>query len=164
MMMAQQESLKQSYTEINEPAQVSRSHETTGIDKDANYGRYQRPTESLAKLFVKDRQWKSQLGKQVAHKALDEPFLGEDDDMKIDVNNSRTTTGIGWKELAVIGVLVLGTGGAGAGMMALLSGEKEIPVETVTPSVDPPVANTGVNSDTMFIPKIRFGPDTPGTD
>jgi len=161
MTMVQQQTTKETYCETDKP-QTSADRETTGIDKDANYGRYQRPTDDLAKLHVKDRQWKSQLGKQVAHKALDEPFLGDDDEMKIDVDNRKEIhSGMGWKELAVMGALIVGTGGMGAMVSALLFSQNKPSVEA--PIVTPPEADN-VDSDTMFIPKIRFGPDAPGSN
>ena len=160
--MAQQ-TTRQSSVEERGPAQTSAQTETTGIDKDANYGRYQRPTAELGQLHVNNIKWRQQLSKQVAHKALDEPFLGDDDEMRIDVDNRKEIhSGMGWKELTVIGVLALGTGGVGAASALLLSPKDHGAVDP--PATTAPTEPADTNTDTLFIPKIRFGPSDPGEE
>jgi len=61
-------------------------------DKDYLYGKFQ-----------KSHDWRDKLHRLLAHKSLD---IGLDDDMHVD--NSRTHLGITWKELAVVGGLILG--------------------------------------------------------
>jgi hypothetical protein len=70
------------------------------IDKKALYGRYQDAEDRRAKLALK-----------MQHKALDIP---EEDDVNINVDKS-TRSGLGWKEMLVIVLGLLGTGGLGIG-------------------------------------------------
>ena len=69
--------------------------ETTDVDKDALFGRYQN-----------DEDWRTKLNKRLRHKALDIPM---DDD--VNVKNTTMNTGFGWKELAVLAAMGLGGGG-----------------------------------------------------
>lgn len=68
---------------------------TPEIDKQQLYG-----------VFERGREWRESLWKKVLHKSLD---IGEDD--MGDVNAPKTTSisnGLGWRELAVLGLLGLG--------------------------------------------------------
>lgn len=132
--------------------QTPQSSESHPIDKDYLYGRYQRPIDERVAINNERLRWENKLGRQVAHKALDEPMLDEED-MGINVDNRREihTTGLGFKELALIGAMMLGTGGLGAVGMALV---QRMTVQQ--PQLQPA---TGGNSDTVIVPKISFGPD-----
>lgn len=70
----------------------STSNKTAGVDKEQLYGKYQRTAD-----------WQDNLHRQLAHKALD---IGAQDEMQVD--NSRNNLGLTWKELSVIGGLILG--------------------------------------------------------
>jgi hypothetical protein len=106
--------------------------------------------------------WQNQLSKQLAHKALDEPLL-EDDDMHIDArrNTHITRTGVGLKDLLLLTTLALpliGTAGlAGAAFGPLLLGE-------FVTSQEPEAATAtdeSPDTDTRIVPRVRFGPEEP---
>jgi hypothetical protein len=84
-------------------------------DKDFLYGKYQ------AK-----RDWRNRLASKLAHKSLD---IDEDEDVNVD--NSRI--GIGWKELAVIGLMGLG----GAWIYNNTNNNTTPPAATVQPGNGP---------------------------
>lgn len=67
------------------------SKESSGVDKQGLFG-----------WWHKSIKWQDDLHRRACHRALDMP----EDDMNI-------RTGLGWKELAVIGAMVLGAGGLG---------------------------------------------------
>jgi len=103
--------------------------------------------------------WQNQLSKQLAHKALDEPLL-EDDDMHIDArrNTHITRTGLGLKDLllATFALPLVGTAGlAGAafGPMLLQEFATAQPHETTTTTDETP------DTDARIVPRVRFGPD-----
>ena len=68
------------------------TQDSTHIDKESLYGKFQRTAD-----------WQDKLHKKLAHKSLD---IGEQDEMQVD--NSRTQLGITWKELAVLAATGLG--------------------------------------------------------
>jgi hypothetical protein len=73
------------------------AQEVTGTpDKNQLYGRYQ-----------KDEDWRTKLNKKLRHKALDIPM---DDDVQVK-NTTTTNSGLGWKELAALGAILIGGGG-----------------------------------------------------
>jgi len=53
--------------------------------------------------WTRNSRWRDKLHERAAHKALDIPEDGE-------MNNVGNRSGMGWKELAVIGAMVAGTG------------------------------------------------------
>lgn len=78
-----------------------RSEDTpTDVDKQTLWG-----------WWYRQAAWRDQLDKRLAHKALDIP---EADDMQ----NVGNRSGMTWRELAVIGVMVLGAGWIAANHMS----------------------------------------------
>lgn len=61
------------------------------VDKEQQYGE-----------FMKQERWKDRLSRKLAHKAVD---IADDDPM----NNVGNKSGMGWKELAVVGAIVVGS-------------------------------------------------------
>lgn len=59
--------------------------------------------------WLRNSRWKDKLHERAAAKSLDLP----EDDVIHAPRTNTTTNGVGWKELAVIGALVLGAGGLG---------------------------------------------------
>lgn len=82
---------------------------------------------SIWPLFTYNQWWQQRLARQAAHKAMDIP---PDDGMNI-------KNGIGWPELLVIGVLLLGS--VGLMMLATRHGKRSEPAPIVAPaqSADP---------------------------
>lgn len=131
------------------------------IDKQHLYPRYDEAVRERVRVQNERMRWQNQLSKQVTHKALDEPLL-EDDDMHVDARRNTTVshTGLGWKELLLIGGLglpVLGTAGlAGAGIgAALLQQYLGVPSETTRSER----CEDGAHRDTRMVPRLRFGPE-----
>lgn len=127
-------------------------------DKEYLYGRYQENTDKRAEQALKDREWQSQLHKQLSHKALDEPML--DDEMgDIYAPKKITNTGLGGKELfalAAIALPMMGLSGAG---VTLLINQWMSQQNDKTPVVQPaPEKEPG----DMVVPKLRFGPEREG--
>ena len=77
--------------------------------------------------FQEGQDWRSNLHKKLAHKSLD---IGLDDEVNVD--NSRTATGMGWKELAVIAAAGLG----GTGLFMSLQPQPSQPAPQVSPLPD----------------------------
>jgi hypothetical protein len=120
--------------------------ESVPVDKDYLYGRYQAAQDARTKLEQDRAKWMYQFQRQTAHKAVDEPI--EDGMGDFNQNVSKTQTGMGWRELAVIAALMGGT----AATTAYVASNKE---------AEPPVtqpATPVTDSDTVIVPKIRFGP------
>lgn len=117
-------------------------------DKEYLYGRYQSYGDERAKQDLKNRQWQGQLHKQMSHKALDEPMMGEEmGDIKVQ------NTGISGKALlglAAIALPLMGIGGAGASVLLNQWISRDSP---------PPVERPADNSDTLAIPGLKFGPE-----
>lgn len=93
--------------------------------------------------------WQNKLAKQVAHKALDEPLL-DDDEMNVNVNK----TGMGWKELAIIGGMVTGTGSISAVATYLVMDRPEEPASIVQPQEQ---SEPVVNATEQYRPILRPG-------
>ena len=124
--------------------------EAIQIDKDALYGHYQKPTDERVAINNERLKWENKLGRQVAHKALDEPMLDDPDmGIKADKNSTITNNGIGWKELAIIGAMIAGTGATVAYV-----GEDKTKVEDSPITVAPETPDGEV-----VVPGIRFGPE-----
>ena len=108
--------------------------------------------------------WQNQLSKQLAHKALDEPLL-EDDDMHIDArrNTHITRTGPSLKDLLLLTTLALplvgtaGLAGAAFGPMLLQHFVKNQQHDTTTTTDESP------DTDTRIVPRLRFGPEPADT-
>ena len=94
------------------------SKESSGIDKQGIWGWWH---DSL--------KWKDKLEKQALHKALDIP---EENDMQ----NVGNRYGMGWKEMAVVGLMVLGGYGLATYVPDLLSKESTETTTTTTNVVD----------------------------
>lgn len=96
--------------------------------KDHPYGRW-----------AENEAWKQRLQRRGCHKALD---IAEEMDFKQDIDNSRQT-GMGWKELAVIGAMLLGAGGMSLLGIKMFSDDNNVPQQTqqTTPNQEylPPV-------------------------
>lgn len=87
------------------------------VDKEEQYGE-----------FMKQERWKNRLSRKLAHKAVD---IADDDPM----NNVGNKSGMGWKELAVIGAIVMG------GLFVLRPSEQAtppVPATAPTPAVSVP--------------------------
>lgn len=82
------------------------------IDKDFLYGKYQATAD-----------WRDKLHRKLAHKSLD---IAEDEDVY--VNNSKT--GLGWKELLVLGLMTL----AGLYFFQKLGPQSPLPSTNISPS------------------------------
>ena len=103
------------------------SHQNGAIDKDANYGDYRQFAKKKRSLYLR-----------AVSKALDMP----EDDMQL---NTYKTTGIGWRELLVLGGIVLG----GAGLYGWIAKSS---ADAVAPPSPPAVY--GVPSDSEY--EVRF--------
>jgi len=73
----------------NAPTSSSPESSTGSVDREALYGEY-----------LRNARWRDDLNRRFTHKALDLPL----DDMQIHVNREN---GIGWRELAVLGVFLV---------------------------------------------------------
>ncbi len=100
------------------------------IDKEQLYGEY-----------LNDHRRKSRMAEQLARKSLDLP---DADDMQV---TNTTTTGLGWKELVAMGVLV--GGGAIGGHLLTQSHDRD----AITP---PPAATHHEHTDTDTVTVLGF--------
>lgn len=138
------------------------------IDKAHLYGRYQGPTDARAAVDVDRLKWQNQLQKQLAHKALDEPFVDQQD------MNLNVRRGMGWPELSVCGGICVAlcttviyvtrpSEPAPAPAPYNYIPPVHVPTEHVpTPHVpqqrtEPP--HTHSDRDTLMVPRLRFGPE-----
>lgn len=101
------------------------------IDKQALYGRYQAGEDRRAKLASK-----------MYHKALDIP----DDDMNINVDKSVKHQGFGWKEMLVVVLGLLGTGGLSIGAYKALAPSS---APAARPSDQPPLSQPADHRDNI---------------
>lgn len=78
------------------------------VNQQDSHGEYLRAERWQDATDRKHEEWRDELEKKMRHKALNIPIgrARETDDVNVD--NRRTWTGIGWKELAVLGGLGLG--------------------------------------------------------
>lgn len=113
-------------------------------DQPTIYNRYNEGEDRKQDAICDQRAWRSDLAKRVSHKALDIPM---DDDMG-DTNITNTKTGMGWRELAVIGSLMCGAIGGG-----YMLNRPSVPA-VVPPVVQPVTPTTGVDTDTKY--DLRF--------
>lgn len=142
-------------------------------DKQQMHGSYYHDADHRVAAQNKRRDWREQLSKQAAFKALDEPMLDEDEDMHIDARRRTTVNGIGGWPLALLALLSMPLAGlAGVGFLQL-TGQLPKPATTPPPAtapVDPPqqqdppeppptAHHDHRDTDTRIRPRIGFGPD-----
>jgi len=118
------------------------NNQDQAIDKDFLYGKFEAGEER--KRQRQDE--RTRIGLQLARKSLD---LADDpeDNMEIQANRTVNNSGMGMKEIALIGLLMAGTGLGGAGIMSVLNSNKNQPTPIVQPT-ETPVANP--DNDTLF--------------
>lgn len=94
------------------------------INKKMLYGEF---TEAMKA----NREWREKLAEKASHKALDIPM-----DSALGINtNTTNVSGIGWKEMAVVGGGLLGATGLGLGAYAALKpGPPPQPPAAVAPA------------------------------
>lgn len=85
-------------------------------------------------LWGRNQSWRDNLSRQAAHKALDIP----DTDMQI----STTTTGVGWREMLILALSVLGAGALGAYVMGHNAAPSASAVIEAPPPAEPPRPRT----------------------
>lgn len=123
------------------------NNQDQAIDKDFLYGKFEAGEER--KRQRQDE--RTQIGLQLARKSLD---LADDPEDNMEIQANQTTnnnnSGMGMKEIALIGLMMAGTGLGGAGVMSLLNADKNQPTPIVQPAEEdkPPVANP--DNDTLF--------------
>ena len=112
---------------------------TPEIDKQRLYDRYDEAMRERVRIQNDRLRWQNQLSKQVTHKALDEPLL-DDEAMHVDARRHTTVshTGLGWKELLLLGgpgpARRRAAGLAGAGIGAALLQQYLAPPQTNVPA------------------------------
>lgn len=132
------------------------------IDKEGLYGRFQAPEDYKVFQQLRKRDWMDELYRRLVHKSVDEPLPMEEEDMGVNVTNKRVQ-GIGWKELAVLGLMVMGG-------YYIYDNERDLPIpqppipapveaprppESAQPQVEPQSFE-----DKVFIPELSFGPES----
>lgn len=101
-------------------------------DQPTIYENFQRSEDARQDNMSSDRKWRSNLAKRLSHKAVD---IAVEDDMG-DINVTNNSSGMGWKELAVCAVLLIG--GVGGVVGGFLLSRPTLPMieRPIEPAID----------------------------